>query len=110
MKIWRFENFIVLVKAGSINAAAEQLHISPQALHQQMDTLESEVGCKLLVRSRKGIQLTAAGTVFHKQIGTLIKDYRSLIQQTLDEDALPHCRQIPYHLSHQGSLLIFIYT
>lgn len=87
MKIWRFENFIVLVKAGSINAAAEQLHISPQALHQQMDTLESEVGCKLLVRSRKGIQLTAAGTVFHKQIGTLIKDYRSLIQQTLDEDA-----------------------
>ena len=23
---------------------------------------------------------------------------------------LPHCRQIPYHLGQQGSLLIFIYT
>jgi len=83
MKIWRFENFIALVKAGSINAAAEQLHISPQALHQQMDTLENEVGCKLLVRSRKGVTLTEAGSVFYSRIGKLVKDYRQLVEDTI---------------------------
>lgn len=87
MKIWRFENFIELVNCGSISAAAQKLHISPQALHQQMDTLESEIGCTLLVRSRKGIALTAAGSVFYARISTLVEDYRCLIRQTLDADA-----------------------
>ncbi len=90
MKIWRFENFMELVRAGSISAAAERLHISPQALHQQMDTLEQEVGCKLLVRSRKGVRLTRAGGVFYNRIGVLVKDYRHLIEETLEEDQREH--------------------
>lgn len=75
-------NFIVIVQAGSFPVAAEKLHISTQALHQQMDILEREIGCKLLHRGRIKTTLTDAGTVFFKGIDSVLLGLDHLVFNT----------------------------
>lgn len=53
-------NFLTVANEGSISAAARKLMIAQPALSKQMQKLEAEFGCKLLVRGRK-IALTDAG-------------------------------------------------
>lgn len=57
-------SYMTVIQSGSITAAAKELFISPQALAQQMDLLEEEVGAKLFVRTRRGMMLTLAGKEF----------------------------------------------
>lgn len=55
------ESFIAVAHAGSISKAAASQFISAQALTQQINLLEQEVGAKVLERTTKGVNLTAAG-------------------------------------------------
>ena len=57
-------SFITVAQTGSITAAARELFISPQALLQQLNLLEDEVGTQLLLRSRSGARPTLAGREF----------------------------------------------
>ena len=57
-------SFMTVVECGSITAAAKEIFISPQALAQQMELLEDEVGTPLFQRTRKGVTLTVAGKEF----------------------------------------------
>lgn len=57
-------SFVAVAQTGSITAAAKALFISPQALLQQLNLLEEEVGTVLLNRSRSGVKLTLAGREF----------------------------------------------
>lgn len=57
-------SFITVAQTGSITAAARTLFISPQALLQQLNLLEDEIGTELLKRSRSGVKLTLAGREF----------------------------------------------
>lgn len=50
----------VAVDAGSLDAAAQQLHLTPSAVSQRIKALETRVGRVLLVRS-KPLQPTSAG-------------------------------------------------
>ena len=47
---------------GSINAAAETLHVTTSAVSQQLAKLEAETGQVLLERHGRGVRLTAAAT------------------------------------------------
>jgi LysR family nitrogen assimilation transcriptional regulator len=47
--------------AGSFTAAANQTHVAQPALSRQIAILESQVGLRLLNRSRKGVALTEGG-------------------------------------------------
>lgn len=64
MNLKWLNSFLTVAENGSITAAATKLYISPQALLQQINLLEAEVGVKLLNRSRSGISLTIAGKEF----------------------------------------------
>lgn len=57
-------SFITVAEEGSVTSAANKLFISPQALLQQINLLEQEVGEKLFVRQRTGMSLTLAGQEF----------------------------------------------
>lgn len=57
-------SFMTVVELGSFTSAARELFISPQALSQQMELLEEEVGVPLFVRTKKGVSLTLAGKEF----------------------------------------------
>ncbi len=57
--------FVAVAEEGSLTVAAEKrLHTAQPSLSRQMRDLEAELGCQLMVRSAKGIELTAAGRVF----------------------------------------------
>lgn len=86
MTIRWLSNFIFIVKCSSITSAAKDLYISPQALHQQMDALEDEIGCKLLIRSKKGVSLTKAGKVFYDGVKKIVNDYQKVVSDTLEQE------------------------
>src|SRR3954452_18287205 len=56
--------FLEIVRARSIRAAAENLHIAASALSRHMVNLEHDFGVPLLERLPRGIRLTPAGVVF----------------------------------------------
>lgn len=61
MDLFRMKCFISVARHRNMAAAARELFITRPAMTAQMNALESELGCQLLVRSRQGVQLTEAG-------------------------------------------------
>ena len=65
MDLRHLRYFIAVAEEGSLTVAAEQrLHTAQPSLSRQMRDLEDELGCALMTRGVKGIELTAAGRVF----------------------------------------------
>ncbi len=57
----QLEYFIAAVDAGSVTAAAQRLHLSQSALSTALTDLERNLGVQLLVRGRRGVDLTGVG-------------------------------------------------
>jgi len=65
MDLRHLRYFIAVAEEGSLTVAAEKrLHTAQPSLSRQMHDLEAELGCDLMLRGVKGIELTAAGRVF----------------------------------------------
>ena len=65
MELRHLRYFVAVAEEGSLTVAAEQrLHTAQPSLSRQMRDLEYEVGTQLMVRSVRGIELTAAGRAF----------------------------------------------
>lgn len=57
----KLKPFMTVAEAGTIHEAAKRLHITQPALSRMIRILEEACGSELFVRSRQGVQLTAAG-------------------------------------------------
>lgn len=57
-------SFVTVCRLGNITRAAEALYISQPALTRQIQELEQELGCQLLVRSTRSLSLTENGYLF----------------------------------------------
>jgi len=65
MELRHLRYFVAVAEEGSLTVAAERrLHTAQPSLSRQMRDLEYEVGTQLMVRSARGVELTAAGRVF----------------------------------------------
>jgi LysR family transcriptional regulator, hca operon transcriptional activator len=65
MELRHLRYFIAVAEEGSVTLAAERrLHTAQPSLSRQIRDLELEVGANLLIRSVRGIELTAAGRAF----------------------------------------------
>ncbi len=64
MNISAIQTFLAVVQSGNLNKAAEQLNVTQSTVTTRLDSLEDILGQKLLVRSRRGAELTKAGFVF----------------------------------------------
>jgi LysR family hca operon transcriptional activator len=65
MELRHLRYFIAVAEEGSLTVAAERrLHTAQPSLSRQIRDLEYEVGVQLLIRSAKGVELTAAGRAF----------------------------------------------
>ncbi len=82
MNLKYLTSFLTVAEEGSINMAAARLFISPSALMKQINSVEEEVGAALLVRGKKGVQLTEAGKVFCQGLKEMIPAYEELVKRT----------------------------
>jgi len=65
MELRHLRYFVAVAEEGSVTlAAAHRLHTAQPSLSRQLRDLEREVGVQLLIRSVRGIELTAAGRAF----------------------------------------------
>jgi LysR family hca operon transcriptional activator len=65
MELRHLRFFVAVAEEGSLTVAAgRRLHTAQPSLSRQMRDLEYEVGAQLMIRSARGIELTAAGRVF----------------------------------------------
>ena len=64
MQIESLRYFIELARAGSFYGAAKNTFLSQQGLNKAITSLESELGVKLVERSRRGVRLTSEGEAF----------------------------------------------
>ena len=61
MDLRRLSLFLAVVDHGGFSAAAREVHVAQPAVSLAVRELERELGAELLVRSRQGATLTAAG-------------------------------------------------
>ncbi len=59
--------FVAVAQEMNMTKAAERLQMSQPPLSNQIKDLEEDLGVQLLIRSRKGVQLTPEGEVFYKR-------------------------------------------
>src|SRR5580700_11310745 len=65
MELRHLRYFVAVAETGSLTVAAEKrLHTAQPSLSRQIRDLEYQVGAQLMIRSARGIELTAAGRAF----------------------------------------------
>ena len=57
----KIKMFLLTEKYKSFSKTAEEFSYTPSAISHIADSLEEELGVKLFIRSRKGVELTEAG-------------------------------------------------
>ena len=61
--------FHAVARTGSISRAADELHVTPSAVSQQIQSLEAQLGTALTVKVGRNVALTEAGERFYQMIG-----------------------------------------
>lgn len=83
MDLRHLRYFIAVAEEGSLTVAAEKrLHTAQPSLSRQMRDLEAELGCELMIRGAKGIELTAAGRVFLDHARIVLVQVEAAVEAT----------------------------
>lgn len=72
--------FAAVAECGSFSAAAESLFVAQSVVSKRVQKLEQQLGVRLLDRSRRQVELTAAGRSAYPCIRALLEEYRQLEQ------------------------------
>ncbi|MBL8289905.1 MAG: LysR family transcriptional regulator [Rubrivivax sp.] len=76
-----FRCFDAVARRGSVRKAAETLHLTAAAVHQQIVNFEQQVGTPLFDRLPKGMQLTAAGEIVLGAVRRMQRDFEQALAQ-----------------------------
>ncbi|WP_432407370.1 LysR family transcriptional regulator [Wukongibacter sp. M2B1] len=63
-----YKTFYIVAKHKNISKAADALFISQPAISKSIKKLESMIGCKLFVRSSRGVVLSKEGEILYKYV------------------------------------------
>ena len=61
MEFVQLRQLDAIARAGTISAAADELHTSQPSVSRSMRALERELGCELFERTRNHVELNEAG-------------------------------------------------
>src|ERR1700722_8865426 len=67
--------FLVVLEEGSLRRAADRLRISQSAITRQMQSLELDLGGRVLERTSAGVRPTNGGHALAERAKTLLADY-----------------------------------
>lgn len=84
MDINKYKIFLQSVDSGSFSKVAEETGYTPSGIVHMMNTLESEMGFQLLIRSRRGVRLTPDGERVAPILRKLVKWEEQLNQVSSD--------------------------
>ena len=87
----KLQSLLVVVDKGSISKAAADLDYSQPALTQMMNSLEEELGCRLLNRSYSGVVLTEEGRSLLPYVKSAVRAL-SQLRQAAKQTATTHGR------------------
>jgi LysR family transcriptional regulator, regulator of abg operon len=76
MKYHQLKAFLTVAEQGSIRAAARSLHLSQAALTKALKELESDLGVSLVLRTTRGVQLTAYGLRLRTRAQMIVSEMR----------------------------------
>src|SRR5688500_3263298 len=74
--------FAAVAEHGGVGRAANALRVAQPALSRQIHALERAVGTTLLVRERRGVTLTPAGTVLLRGVRALQEQLERAVRRT----------------------------
>ncbi|MEQ1721907.1 MAG: LysR family transcriptional regulator, partial [Pseudobdellovibrio sp.] len=77
--------FIELSKTLHLTRAAERLAVTQPTLSHSLKRLETEIGCELFVRSKKGLKLTSAGEKLQGSASDLLTRWEELKSSALGD-------------------------
>lgn len=86
MELRQLNFFVEITKAGSLNRAAKNLHISQPALSRHIQALEWELAAPLFERSAAGMALTAEGLRLLELAEDLLRRADSIRKGVKDND------------------------
>ena len=88
MDLRQLRYYLEIVDQGSITRAANKLGVAQPALSLHLKNMEEELGTALLIRTSKGVQPTAAGTILARRSRTIVDDFTRLKEeiQSLEND------------------------
>jgi DNA-binding transcriptional LysR family regulator len=76
----KVKTFYYIAKSGSFTKAAQGLRLSQPSLSRQVAQLEDHLGCPLLIRRKKGIELTRKGEELLEIVGTIFVDLTGFVR------------------------------
>ena len=77
MNITAIQTFLSVVRTRNLNRAADEMNVTQSAVTARLDALEAQLGAKLLIRSRKGAELTKAGFAFLDQAELIARTWEN---------------------------------
>lgn len=89
MDIRQLRYFMGIADCGSMMKAAERLHVAQPALSVHINNMEVELGCKLLRRTNRGVELTEAGHLLYEQAKSVLKAHQDIITSFRDRRSSP---------------------
>jgi DNA-binding transcriptional LysR family regulator len=85
MDLNAIRTFCRAVEAGNLTAAAKALHITKSVASRRIQSLEDDLGVKLLSRTTKGVAPTDEGALFYERGQRILDDVEDAAQ------AVKHC-------------------
>jgi DNA-binding transcriptional LysR family regulator len=78
--------FVVTADEASFRSAAQTLHLSAPALSRRVERLETALGARLLERTTRHVELTAAGREFLQEARSALTGLDDAVQRLGDQD------------------------